>query len=94
MLCQPIDTMVLGCTHYPLLKPLLQDVAGPHVHLVDSAEAMADQTAEVLQSSGLAATEERPPEYVYDVTDVPFRFQTIGERFLGRTLSSVRVVKW
>lgn len=94
VLCHPIDTMVLGCTHYPLLKPLLQEVAGPHVQLVDSAEAMAEQAAHVLQSSGLAATEDKPPAYVFYVTDVPFRFQTIGERFLGRTLSDVRVVKW
>ncbi|MEJ5349087.1 MAG: glutamate racemase [Desulfosoma sp.] len=94
VLCHPIDTLVLGCTHYPLLKPLLQEVAGPGVQLVDSAEAMADQTAEMLLASELGATEERLPEYVFYVTDVPFRFQTIGERFLGRSLFDVRVVKW
>lgn len=94
VLCHPIDTMVLGCTHYPLLKPLLQEVVGPGVQLVDSAEAMADQTAEVLHATGLAAVEEKPPEYVFYVSDVPLRFQTIGERFLGRTLANVHVVRW
>ncbi len=93
VLCHPIDTLVLGCTHYPLLKPLLQEVAGPGVQLVDSAEAMAEQTADVLHASGLAAMEGGSPQYVYYVTDVPLRFQTIGERFLGRTLADVRVVK-
>jgi glutamate racemase len=94
VLCHEIDTLVLGCTHYPLLKPLLQSVVGRDIQLVDSAEAMADQTAEILQQEGLANTMREPPEYLYFVTDVPLRFQTIGERFLGRALANVRVVKW
>jgi glutamate racemase len=94
VLCHRIDTLVLGCTHYPLLKPLLQSVVGDTVQLVDSAEAMADRTAEVLDQRGLANPSRERPEYVFFVTDVPLRFQTIGERFLGRTLSNVRVVKW
>ncbi len=94
VMCHPIDTLVLGCTHYPLLKPLLQSVVGSSVQLVDSAEAMAEQTAEVLEHRGLANPRREPPEYVFFVTDVPLRFQTIGERFLGRALSNVRVVKW
>jgi glutamate racemase len=94
VLCHPIDTLVLGCTHYPLLKPLLQEVAGSQIRLVDSAEAMAEQTAVVLSEMDLWSRERVPPSYEFFVTDVPFRFQTIGERFLGRTLSNVRVVKW
>ncbi len=94
VLCHRIDTLVLGCTHYPLLKPLLQGVVGGAVQLVDSAEAMADRTAEVLEQRDLSNPSREPPEYVFFVTDVPLRFQTIGERFLGRTLSNVRVVKW
>lgn len=94
VLCHNIDTLVLGCTHYPLLKPLLQEVAGNHITLVDSAEAMAEQTAEVLNERNLANPQRKVPGYVYYVTDVPLRFQGIGERFLGRALSNVRVVKW
>jgi glutamate racemase len=94
ILCNPIDAMVLGCTHYPLLKPLLQDVVGPGITLVDSAEAMADQTASALDEKQLSNTEQAVPDYTFYVTDVPLRFQTIGERFLGRTLSNVRVVRW
>ncbi|NSW87087.1 MAG: glutamate racemase [Syntrophobacteraceae bacterium] len=93
VLCRNIDTLVLGCTHYPLLKPLLQDVAGEGITLVDSAEAMAEQTAQVLQETGLWNPRRQPPEYRYYVTDVPLRFQGIGERFLGRALCDVRVVK-
>ncbi len=94
VLCHNIDTLVLGCTHYPLLKPLLQDVAGNGIHLVDSAEAMAEQAAGMLTRMDLWNPDRNPPEYRYYVTDVPLRFQGIGERFLGRTLSDVRVVKW
>jgi glutamate racemase len=94
LLAERIDTLVLGCTHYPLLKPLLHEVSGPGVKLVDSAEAMAEQAAAVLNEKGLANPGPAQPRYDFYVTDVPLRFQTIGERFLGRTLSHVDVVKW
>jgi glutamate racemase len=94
VLTERIDSLVLGCTHYPLLKPLLQDVAGPGVRLVDSAEAMAEQAAQVLKERHLGNPNRHAPRYDFHVTDVPVRFQTIGERFLGRTLSNVHVVKW
>lgn len=94
VLVQNIDTMVLGCTHYPLLKPLLQEVVGDSVKLVDSAEAMAEETAALLAELQLANPQRSQPDYQFYVTDVPLRFQTIGERFLGRTLSNVHVVKW
>ena len=93
LLAERIDTMVLGCTHYPLLKPLLHEVSGPGVKLVDSAEAMAEQAAAVLNEKGLANPGPHPPRYDFYVTDVPLRFQTIGERFPGRTLTNVHVVK-
>ncbi|MBZ0091992.1 MAG: glutamate racemase [Burkholderiales bacterium] len=94
VLAHDIDTLVLGCTHYPLLKPLLQDVAGPGIRLVDSAEAMAEQAAALLAENGMANRQRGAADYHYYVTDVPLRFQTIGERFLGRTLANVHVVKW
>ncbi len=94
VLAERVDTLVLGCTHYPLLKPLLQDEAGPDVTLVDSAEAMAEQAAQLLGARGLHTPSRDAPEYHYWVTDVPLRFQTIGERFLGRSLSHVHVVQW
>lgn len=94
VLAEKIDTLVLGCTHYPLLKPLLQELAGPDIHLVDSAVAMAEQTAQVLTEIGLANPQRDLPNYQYYVTDIPLRFQTIGERFLGRSLAHLQQVKW
>lgn len=94
LLAEHIDTLVLGCTHYPLLKPLLSRVVGADVQLVDSAEAMAEQVAETLAAKHLANPDRTKPRYDFHVTDLPLRFQTIGERFLGRTLENVHVVKW
>jgi glutamate racemase len=94
LLTEGIDSLVLGCTHYPLLKPLLQEVAGPSVALVDSADAMAEQTARLLADRSLANPDRNSPHYDFYVTDVPLRFQTIGERFLGRTLPHVHLIKW
>jgi glutamate racemase len=55
---------------------------------------MAEQTAALLSDLDLHNPERTPPAYHFWVTDVPLRFQTIGERFLGRTLSNVHVVAW
>jgi glutamate racemase len=94
LLAQNVDTLVLGCTHYPLLKPLLQEIVGDQIRLVDSAEAMADRTAAVLGREELGNRPGDPPVYRYYVSDVPYRFQSLGETFLGRTLGDVQVVKW
>jgi len=63
-----IDTLVLGCTHYPLLAPVLARVAGPEVTLVDSAEAVAEVVAKGLAELGLEAGE-HPPANHFCVTD-------------------------
>lgn len=92
VIAEQLDTLVLGCTHYPLLKPLLQDIMGPSVTLIDSAEAMADIAADLIHKQNILNKNESPPEYIFYVSDVPYRFQTIGERFLGRTLRRVELV--
>ena len=88
---EQIDTLVLGCTHYPLLKPLLKDMTGS-LKLVDSAIAIADQTAALLQQQGLANPQRGMPDYRYFVTDVPLNFRSVGERFLGRNLGAIEQV--
>jgi glutamate racemase len=94
VLAQGIDTLVLGCTHYPLLRPLLAGVAGNAVQLVDSAETTATQTAELLTRLNLRNPGKVPPAHRFFVTDVPQRFQAMGERFLGQPLADVQVIKW
>ncbi|HOF77307.1 MAG TPA: glutamate racemase [Smithellaceae bacterium] len=92
LLAEKIDTLVLGCTHYPLLKPLLQDIVGRRVKLIDSAEAMADITAELIEKQNIGNNNKREPNYLFYVSDVPYRFQSIGEKFLGRKFSQVKVI--
>jgi glutamate racemase len=93
MIAKDIDTLVLGCTHYPLLKPLLQEVVGGEVTLIDSADTVSEQAATQLAAQAL--THPGPAaDYQYYVTDVPQRFQRVGELFLGRPLAPVHVVTW
>ncbi len=94
ILSHELDTLVLGCTHYPLLKPVIQEVVGSGIALVDSAEAMAEETVEILSRLDLWNPRRMPPEHQFHVTDLPLRFQAIGERFLGRVLHEVCLVQW
>lgn len=94
VLAEGVDSLVLGCTHYPLIKPMLQSVAGAGVRLVDSALTTAQAAAECLSREGIANGGETPPGYRFVVTDIPLRFQTIAERFLGRSLGSIEKIDW
>jgi len=94
VLTEGIDTLVLGCTHYPLLKPLLKDLVGEKIQLVDSAEAMAAITANLLYEQGMMNPRDGySPEYRYYVTDFPLRFHQLGERFLGRSIRDIQLVR-
>ena len=91
LLAEDIDTLVLGCTHYPLLKPLLRQEA-PQLALVDSAITTAQATAAALQAADLLNPNANGADYRFYVSDIPLRFQTIGERFLGRSLEQLEMV--
>lgn len=78
-----VDTLVLGCTHYPLLAPVIARVMGAGVRLVDSAEAVAAVVAADLARQGLLAGDGATAEHHFCVTDAGERFARIGARFLG-----------
>jgi glutamate racemase len=91
------DTMVLACTHYPLLKPLLHRVAPGHVTIVDSAEstahAVADHFRELLPASDAAPEERRSLlRMKFFATDSTEKFRRLGERFLGHPIDKVEHV--
>lgn len=86
-----VDVLVLGCTHYPLLKPLLARVMGRGVTLVDSAEETAKVVAQELEARGLLAGH-RAPEHLFVVSDDEPHFRKVGARFLGEQLRKVEVV--
>jgi len=87
-----VDTLVLGCTHYPLLKPLLQRVMGENVQLIDSGEETAAVVEHVLQRGGLAAPEGAPATHRFVVSDDEARFRQVGARFIGERLGRAEVV--
>jgi glutamate racemase len=86
-----VDALVLGCTHYPLLKPLLGDVLGPRVALIDSAEETALETASVLRQRGICAPQSFTPRHRFVASDDPLMFLQLGQRFLGGAIESVEI---
>jgi glutamate racemase len=86
-----VDVLVLGCTHYPLLKTLLSRVMGPSVTLVDSAEETAKAVAAELRARGLLA-DSGSHEHRFVVSDDEPHFRTVGARFLGGRIQHVEVV--
>lgn len=87
-----IDTLVLGCTHYPLLKDDIAAVLGPSVTLVDSASAVAHAVATRLREKNHHRESAHATQARYFVSDTPARFQRVGKRFLGREVEPVEVV--
>jgi glutamate racemase len=91
-----IDTIVLGCTHYPLIRTEIKDIL-VDVHVVDSAETTAGETAKILVHGGRTAGVRRADEgeggalqvYLTDYTDV---FESMGERILGVQLNDLHVI--
>lgn len=92
LLAHRIDTLVLGCTHYPLLSTTIAEVAGPDVALVDSARETARVVAKTLSGAGLARANNTPPTRRFLVSDAPEGFTRIGRRFLGDEVSGVEWV--
>ncbi|HEX5824163.1 MAG TPA: glutamate racemase [Candidatus Limnocylindrales bacterium] len=91
-----VDTLLLGCTHYPLLRPLIEAVAGQHVAIVDSATATASALAELLDINGLEATaasigEAQPatPTHLQLTTGDPERFHDLASRLFGAAFPDV-----
>lgn len=86
-----IDTLVLGCTHYPLLKPMLSDLLGDAVRLIDSAAETALETARVLGERQMIAENGARPTHRFFASDDPTQFLKLGRRFLGGAVEGVEV---
>ena len=87
-----IRSLVLGCTHYPLLKPLLQRVLGPEVRLIDSGEATAAALETILVDKELRAPDDATVAHRFVVSDDEARFRQVGSRFIGERLGKAEVV--
>ena len=87
---EKVDTLVLGCTHYPLLKPLIGEIIGRDVRLIDSAEETALDTQRMLAQHSLAAPS-REASYRFVASDDQQQFLTLGQRFFGDTIERVEI---
>ena len=88
-----IDTLVLGCTHYPMLSGLIARIMGPDVLLLSSAEETANDVYELLAVKDLLAGTKAPPTHRFETSGDREWFATLGARFLGPEVRSAdRVV--
>jgi glutamate racemase len=90
----PTDTLVLGCTHYPLLARTISEVVGPSVTLVSSADETAFEVRDLLDRMGWLVQRDRPGRRTFLTTGDPARFRALGERFLGVPLEDVRAQRF
>ena len=88
---QDEDTLLLGCTHFPVFKPLLRALLPATVAIVDPADATACALRQALEKNGLLSSSIAPPRPRYLVTDSIKRFQKVGELFLGSPLSAEHI---
>jgi glutamate racemase len=98
-----VDTLVLGCTHYPILRRVIQETIGARVRLIDSGEAVARDVAALLEGDSLSrvsSEDERTRERElcddldhFYVTDAAERFSRVAERFLGSAPSVLEAVE-
>ncbi|MFL5827522.1 MAG: glutamate racemase [Thermoleophilaceae bacterium] len=85
-----VDTVILGCTHYPLVRPMIQRALGRGVKIVSSGHAIAEDVERVLRERGLMNDESRRGEYSFLCTGDPESFSRVGTRFLQMPLGEVQ----
>jgi glutamate racemase len=89
---EKVDTLILGCTHYPVLRGAIQGAVDPRVTLIDSGEEVSGEVERVLGEHRLANTSKQAPNLQFYVSDLPARFSEVGERFLGQKMGRVHRV--
>ena len=87
-----IDTLVLGCTHYPILSEIIQKVVGKNVTLIDSGVASSEVIKSELEKLDLLSDSNKPGVQEYYVSDIPTKFKEVAELFLGREINHVHKV--
>jgi glutamate racemase len=92
LVLKDVDTLVLGCTHYPLLKKVISQVMGKKVRLIDSAEETAKEVRSFLKDQGLLRNSRVRAFHKFFVSDIPDRFVEVGQRFLKSPIRNARKV--
>ena len=83
---QQIDTLILGCTHYPIIADIIQDFMGEHVRLIDTGEEAAKEAKALLAQNGLLNTSDSGGQHTFFVSDKVEGFTRLGSLFLGREM--------
>jgi glutamate racemase len=89
MVTAEVDTLVLGCTHYPLMKEVIGNVVGRDVRLIDSAQETARETADRLRENDIANDSANTAQNRFISSDAPETFLALGQRFLGSAIDRV-----
>lgn len=87
----PVDTIILGCTHYPLLEEIIQEEVGDAVQIVDSAATCADTVAEILQTRGMNNTLRESISHQFFVSDNPEKFHRLGQQYIGQSIPEAKL---
>jgi glutamate racemase len=87
-----IDTLVLGCTHYPILSEVIQEVVGNQVTLIDSGIASSEVIKSELEKLDLLSDSNTTGVQEYYVSDIPAKFKEVAELFLGKEIAHVHKV--
>jgi len=90
LISKDVDTLILGCTHYPLLKSSIEKVTRGRMTLIDSGLETAKRVKEILLKENLANNRAKESDDLYFVSDNPQKFRKIGSMFLGEELEYVR----
>lgn len=94
LLTSQMDTLILGCTHYPLLTPVIQEVVGSQVQLINSAEQTARDVSFWLDEHELTRIDLREPHHVFLTSGDPQQFLRVGQKWLGRSLDVSHFDVW
>lgn len=89
VLKEKVDTVILGCTHYPLLGEAISEMLGKTANVIDSASCCAEKIEEVLERRGSRTNSQVPANHGYFVSDDPEKFRKHGEMFLGHAIENV-----
>jgi len=85
-----IDALILGCTHYPLLKSTIKKVMGKRVVLIDSAEEVASKVKSMLKQGGMLSDRKQKGRHQFIVSDDPKHFSKLAKQFLGRNVKNIK----
>jgi glutamate racemase len=90
LVLEKIDTLILGCTHYPVLRAAIEAAVGPGITLIDSGAATAVNVGRLLDETDMRNASTQKPHLQFFVSDIPAKFTEVGERFLGQKMGMVR----